>query len=153
MAKVDIILVKNVEGLGAESDEVTVAAGYARNYLIPYGLAVPSTMATKRQREVLRKRREEREAHERDQARVLDESLKNLIVMVRVKSGEDGRLFGSVTSQDIANSLKKDYELELDRHKIKLPNPIKELGDHEVEVHLHHDFHSRLQVKVLPEND
>lgn len=149
MAKVDIILVKNVVGLGGESDEVTVAAGYARNYLIPHGMAVVSTSATKRQREALKKRRMEREEQELSHSKVLDESLKNLIVMIRVKSGEDGRLFGSVTSSDIAQSLLKDYELELDRHKIKLPNAIKTLGDHIVEVHLHHEITTSLQVKVL----
>lgn len=153
MAKIDIILVKNVDGLGAESDEVTVAAGYARNYLIPYGMAVLSTGATKRQREVLRQRRAVREAEELKHAKILDESLKNLLVMIRVKAGEDGKLFGSVTSSDIAKTLTKDFELELDRHKIHISEPIKELGDHEVEVKVHPEIHTKLQIKVLPEEN
>lgn len=153
MAKVDIILIKSVEGLGAESDEVTVAAGYARNYLIPYGFAVQSTLASKRQREVLSKRREEREAQELGQARVLDDSLKNFVVLINAKAGEDGKLFGSVTSSDIADSIKKNAELELDRHKIKIASPIKELGDHEVDVHLHPQVTTKLQVRVMPEDN
>lgn len=152
MAKLDIILVKNVDGLGAESDEVTVAAGYARNYLIPHGMAVLSTGATKRQREVLKQRRAEREAEEMNHAKMLDESLKNLFVHIRVKAGEDGKLFGSVTSSDIAKTLSKDFELELDRHKIHISEPIKELGDYEVEVKLHPEIHSKLQLKVVSEN-
>lgn len=152
MAKLDIILVKNVDGLGAESDEVTVAAGYARNYLIPHGMAVLSTGATKRQREALKQRRAEREAAELKEAKVLDESIKNLIVLIRVKAGEDGKLFGSVTSSDISKSLAKDFELELDRHKINIPEPIKELGDFDVEVKLHPEIHSKLQLKVVAED-
>lgn len=151
MAKIDVILVKNVDGLGSESDEVTVAAGYARNYLIPHGMAVLSTGATKRQREVLQQRREIREQEELSHAKMLDESLKNLIVMIRSKAGEDGKLFGSVTASDIAKTLAKDFELELDRHKIHIPSPIKELGEYEVDVKLHPKFHTKLQLTVIAE--
>src|SRR5256884_2874003 len=106
MAKTEVILTNNVIGLGAESDHVKVAAGYARNYLLPEGLAIPVTGANKRRLEALRQRRAEREAHELNTMTELSKSLAKLIAVVTVKTGEDGKMFGTVTSGMIADQLK-----------------------------------------------
>src|SRR5512139_2700456 len=106
MPKTEVILTQQVAGLGAESDHVKVSAGYARNYLIPQGLAVPLTGANKRRLEVLRQRRAEREAHEFNTMNDLAKSVSKLTALIKVKTGEDGKLFGSVTAGMIADQLK-----------------------------------------------
>ncbi|HRT58777.1 MAG TPA: 50S ribosomal protein L9 [Candidatus Paceibacterota bacterium] len=148
MAKTEVILTHNIVGLGAESDQVKVAAGYARNYLFPKGLAIPLTAANKRRLEVLRQRRAEREAHELNTMTELAKSISKLICLISVKTGEDGKMFGTVTSGMIADQLKTQFDITLDKKKIHLESPIRSLGDHEVELHLHPDVKSTLKVRV-----
>ena len=148
MAKTEVILTHNIVGLGGESDQVKVAAGYARNYLIPQGLAVPLTATNKRRIEALRQRRAEREAHELNTMTDLAKSLSKLICVVTVKTGEDGKMFGTVTSGLIADQLKTQFDVTLDKRKIYLEHPIRALGDHEVELRLHSDVTTTLKVRV-----
>lgn len=148
MAKTELILLKNVVGLGGEADQVKVAPGYARNFLIPHGLAIPLTGANKRRLEVLRQRRAEREAHELNTMSELGRTLAQVNLLVKVKTGEDGKMFGAVTAGTIADELKNQYEAAVERKKIHLPHPIKTLGDHEVELRLHPQVHVTLKVKV-----
>src|SRR4029078_3426035 len=98
MPKTEVILTSNIVGLGAESDHVKVAAGYARNYLFPQGLAIPVTAANKRRLEALRQKRAEREAHELNSMTELSKSMSKVVLIIRVKTGEDGKMFGSVTA-------------------------------------------------------
>src|SRR2546421_571162 len=102
MAKTEVILTHNVIGLGAESDQVKVAAGYARNYLFPQGLAIPLSGANKRRLEALRQRRAEREAHDLNAMTELSKSISKLVCVISVKTGDDGKMFGTVTSGMIA---------------------------------------------------
>jgi large subunit ribosomal protein L9 len=148
MAKTEVILTHNIVGLGAESDQVKVAAGYARNYLFPQGLAIPLTSANKRRIESLRQRRAEREAHELNTMTELAKSLSKLICLLSVKTGEDGKMFGTVTSGMIADQLKTQFDVSLDKRKIHLDQPIRALGDHEIELRLHHDVVTTLKVRV-----
>ncbi|HRT08074.1 MAG TPA: 50S ribosomal protein L9 [Candidatus Paceibacterota bacterium] len=148
MAKTEVILTHNIVGLGAESDQVKVAAGYARNHLFPKGLAIPLTAANKRRLEVLRQRRAEREAHELNTMTELAKSISRLICLITVKTGDDGKMFGTVTSGMIADQLKNQFDITLDKKKIHLESPIRSLGDHEVELHLHPDVKSTLKVRV-----
>ena len=148
MAKLDVILTHNIVGLGGESDQVKVAAGYARNYLFPHGYAVPVTQANKRQIEALKKRRAEREAHELNTMTELAKSVSKLICVVKVKTGDDGKMFGAVTSGTIADELKNQFDISLDKKKIHIEKPIKTLGEHEIELRLHPDVHSTLKVRV-----
>lgn len=148
MAKTDVILIHNVTGLGAESDQVKVAAGFARNYLFPQGLAIPLTRANKRQLEALSKRRSEREAKELNTMTDLANTLSKLTLLIKVKTGEDGKMFGSVTAGTIADELNHQYDAHMDKRKIHLKEPIKTLGEHEVPLHLHHDVNCTLKVKV-----
>src|ERR1041384_7856240 len=157
MAKTEVILTHNVIGLGGESDQVKVAAGYARNYLLPQGLAIPVTGANKRRLEALRQRRAEREAHELNTMTDLAKSVSKLICLITVKTGEDGKMFGTVTSGMIADQLKTQFDITLDKKKIHLEQPIRALGDHEVELRLHADVTSKLKLRVesstpLPES-
>src|SRR5262249_34960521 len=148
MPKTEVILTHNIVGLGAESDQVKVAAGYARNYLLPQGLAIPLTSANKRRLEALKQRRAQREADELNHMNELSRSLAKLIAVVTVKTGEDGKMFGSVTAGTIADQLKTQFDVVLDKKKIHLEHPIRTLGEHEVELRLHHDVVTRLKVRV-----
>src|SRR5215510_9684295 len=148
MAKTEVILTHNVVGLGGESDHVKVAAGYARNYLFPQGLAIPVTGANKRRLEVLMQRRAERESHELNTMTDLAKSLSKLVCVVTVKTGEDGKMFGSVTNGMIADQLKTQFEVSLDKKKIHLEHPIRALGEHEIELRLHADVVTTLKVRV-----
>lgn len=148
MARTEVILTSNIVGLGAESDHVKVAAGYARNYLIPHGLAIPLTSANKRRIEVLRQRRAERESHELNTMTELGKSISKLIAVVHVKTGDDGKMFGSVTAGTIADQLKTQFDITLDKRKIHLEKPIHALGEYEVELHLHPDVTTSMKVRV-----
>src|SRR3954451_119479 len=152
MPKTEVILTHNIVGLGAESDQVKVAAGYARNYLYPQGLAIPVTGTNKRRLEVLRQRRAEREAHEFNTMSELAKSISKLTAVIKVKTGEDGKLFGSVTSGAIADELKHQFDITLDKKKIHLEHPIRTLGDHDIELRLHADVHTTLKVRIESAN-
>jgi len=148
MAKTEVILTHNIVGLGGESDQVKVAAGYARNYLYPQGLAIPVTGTNKRRLESLKQRRAEREAHELNTMTELSKSLSKLICVISVKTGEDGKMFGTVTTGMIADQLKTQFDVSLEKRKIQLDLPIRTLGEHEVSLRLHHDVNTTLKVRV-----
>src|SRR6266404_8220766 len=148
MAKTEVILTHNIVGLGGESDQVKVAAGYARNYLYPQGFAIPVTGANKRRLEVLKQRRGEREAHDLNTMTDLAKSLSKLVCVITVKTGEDGKMFGTVTAGMIADQLKTQLDVTLDKKKIHLETPIRNLGEHDVELRLHQDVAATLKVRV-----
>ena len=152
MAKTEVILTHNIVGLGAESDQVKVAAGFARNFLFPQGLAIPLTGANKRRLEVLRQRRAEREAHEFNTMNELAKSVSKLLCLITVKTGEDGKMFGTVTSGMIADQLKTQFDVSLDKKKIHLETPIRSVGEFEVELRLHQEVAGKLKVRVESSN-
>jgi large subunit ribosomal protein L9 len=146
--KTEVILTHNIVGLGGESDQVRVAAGYARNYLFPQRLAVPLTQSNKRQIEALRRRRAEREAHEFNTMSELAKGVSKLTCVIKVKAGEDGKMFGSVTAGMIADELKHQFDIVLDKRKIHLEHPLRSIGEYEIELHLHADVKGTLKVRV-----
>jgi len=152
MAKIEVILTHNIIGLGGESDQVKVAAGYARNYLYPQGLAIPLTGANKRRLEALRQRRAEREAHDLNTMTELAKSISKLVCLISIKTGEDGKMFGTVTTGMIADQLKTQFDISLDKRKIHLEQPIRTLGEHEVELRLHADVTTTMKVRVESSN-
>lgn len=152
MSKTEVILIKNVVGLGAETDLVKVAPGYARNYLLPRGLAIPQTAANKRRLESLKQRRAEREAHELNAMSEIGRSLAKLTLQLKVKTGEDGKMFGGITAGLIADELKNQFEAVVDKRKIHIEHPIRTLGDHEVELRLHSDVVVQLKVHIESSN-
>lgn len=148
MAKTEVILTQHIVGLGAESDQVAVAAGYARNFLIPQGMAIPLTGANKRRLESLRQRRAEREAHELNTMSELAASISKITLKITVKTGADGKMFGAVTGGTIADELKHQCDVSIDRRKIHLEAPIRSLGEHEVELRLHADVNAKLKLQI-----
>lgn len=146
-----VILKQDVKGLGKEESLVEVNDGYARNFLLPRGLAVEATpgnlnvMKTKKAAEKAKKDRE------LAQARALAEKLKTVAVTIKAKSGENGKLFGSITGKDIADKLKSDFKLDIDRKKLVLPEAIKALGTSEIEVKLYPEVSAKLTVKIEAE--
>lgn len=133
-----IILREEVEKLGRIGDVVKVADGYGRNYLIPRGMAVPATEANKKMVEQQKQAFLRRAAKEKSEMEQLGQMLQTVTLTFRAKAGENDQLFGSVTSQDIAEALEKQ-NYTLDRRKIQLEHPLKTLGDHKVPVRLHRD--------------
>jgi large subunit ribosomal protein L9 len=146
--KTEVILTHNIVGLGGESDNVKVAAGYARNYLFPQSLAIPLTRANKRQIEALKQRRAEREAHEFNTMSELAKGVSKLICVIKVKAGEDGKMFGSVTAGMVADELKHQFDIALDKRKIQLEHAIRNLGEYEVELNLHAEVKGTLKVRI-----
>jgi len=148
MPSTEIILTENVPGLGAEADVVKVRRGYARNYLLPRGKAYEVTPATLRELDNLKKKRAEREARELNDAEELSRRIGKLHVTFTLATGESGKAFGSITAQDIVTRLKNELGADIDRHKIVLEHPIKNTGEHEVSIKLHHDVVTKFKFQV-----
>ena len=152
MAKTNVILIKNVEGLGAESDQVNVATGFARNYLLPQGLAIPLTQGNERHLEALRKQRQERELQEAKDAKELAAGFKQLMLIIKAKTGDNGKMYGSVTPSNIVDELKQQFDVKIERKKLHIDEPIRSIGDHNVELRLHSDVSTTLKVRVESSN-
>lgn len=140
----------DVDGLGLEGHVVKVSAGYARNFLMPRKLAVPVTRAALKRLEKNKVERETRQQRDLEAAQTLAETLGQLSLTLTVKVGENDKLFGSVTASDIAVALKAQGH-ELDRHRILLPEPLRELGVFSVKVRLHPQVDATLKVWVVGE--
>jgi large subunit ribosomal protein L9 len=152
MAHTKILLREDVDDLGARGEIVRVRAGYARNYLLPRKLAVEATAGNVKGIESERTALLKKEAHERSTAEAQSRQMESLLLEFKRKAGEQGLLYGSVTSMDVTEALKqKGYEI--DRHRIHLREPIKRLGDFTVPVRLHREVTIELKVKVVPEGE
>lgn len=143
-----VILKEDVKTLGKKGKVCEVSDGYARNFLIPRGLAMEATqgnvqdLAHKQKQEDMRKQKEKQEALD------LCEKIKTLDIIIKVKVGEKGRLFGSVTNKEIADVLDKEYKLKLDKRKIEVKESIKGLGEFPVTVKLHSEVTANLSIKI-----
>ena len=143
-----VILKEDVKGSGRKEDMVNVSDGYARNFLFPRGLAVEANssniniMNTKKEAEKSKKDRE------LIHAKALADKLKSITVIIKTKAGENGKLFGSITTKDIADKLKSGFNLDIDKKKLVLHDAIKSLGTTEVEIKLYTDVTAKLMVKV-----
>jgi len=143
-----VVLRDDVENLGCKGDLVDVADGYARNYLVPKGLAIKAGKGVAKQAESMRRNRSVRETREREAANAVASRISGRAIELKVRAGEGGKLFGSVTSADLADAVLAQTGAEIDRRKIALDEPIKEIGDVEVAVRLHADVTALLQVSV-----
>jgi large subunit ribosomal protein L9 len=146
---VKVVLREDVENLGRKGDLLEVADGYARNFLVPRGLAMKATAGGVRQAEAMRRNREAREVRDRAHAEALAQKLAAMRIEVKARAGEGGKLFGSVTAADIADAVLAQAEVELDRRRIGLADPLKELGPAEVPVRLHTDVEAVISVEVV----
>ncbi len=144
----EVILKEDVANLGHRGDVVKVADGYGRNFLLPRKLALQATLANKAVIDQMKSAAARRSATEKTQAEELVAKLEPLVLTFTRKSGENGQLFGSVTSSDIAGEL-ENKGFEIDRRKIHLAEPLKALGNYEVAVKLHREVTAHIKVKVL----
>jgi large subunit ribosomal protein L9 len=148
MAVTEIILKENIPGLGAEADIVKVRKGYARNHLVPTGKAYEVTPANLKRLSLLKTKRAEREAKELNDADEFSRKISKVKLEFILETGETGKAFGSVTAKDIEDKLKAEHDITIDRHRIELERPIKETGEREVTVKLHHEVTATLKIEV-----
>lgn len=144
-----IVLREDVENLGHKGDLLEVADGYARNYLVPRGLALKASKGIVKQAEAMRRSRDAREARDRAGAEEVAARLTGAKIEIQARAGEGGKLFGSVTANDLADAVLTQTGVELDRRKIDLAEPLKELGAADVTVRLHPEVSATLQVEVV----
>ncbi|MBI3732768.1 MAG: 50S ribosomal protein L9 [Chloroflexi bacterium] len=149
--QVKVLLTQDVDKLGKAGEVRRVARGYARNFLIARGLAVVPTEGAMRHVEMHTKARGKQEAKLQDEAKQLAEKMNASPLEFKAKVGEQGRLFGSITSQDIADALGQKLNLEIDRRKIELAEPLKQAGDHQVTIRLHGEVSAVVNIKIVPE--
>jgi large subunit ribosomal protein L9 len=145
-----IILQKEVQKLGGPGDVVDVADGYARNFLIPRGLAAPASKGAVRHADRLRQTHEKRTRADLEAAQAMAERLTAVSLRVPAKAGEDGRLFGSITVQHLAEEIEKVVGVPIDRRHL-IAEPIRSIGTHEVTVHLHPEVNATVTVEVVPQ--
>lgn len=142
-----IILLQDVKGQGKKGELKNVSEGYARNFLIKNNMAVEATKSNLKQLELKKKGEEKRAEEEHHDAIALQKEIEALTVELKAKSGEGGRLFGSITSKQIAEAL-KGKKIKVDKRKIELGEPIRTLGYTDVPIKLHHDVTATLKVHV-----
>lgn len=144
-----VILLKDIKGTGKAGDVVKVKDGYARNLLIPQGLAEPATEGNMKSLEKARALQEEKYNKDKGEALLMKEKLALAVVVITTKGGEGGRLFGSITSMDIQEELKKQHNILIDKKKMLLEAPIKQVGEYEIPVKLFPEVTGSLYVKVV----
>ena len=143
-----VVLRDDVESLGKKGDLVDVADGYARNYLVPRGLAMKATRGVVQQAEAMRRNRDAREVRDRQAAEALVPQLAAKRIEVKARAGEGGKLFGSVTTTDIVAAVQAQTGIDLDRRKLGHHEAIKSVGTHEVPVQLHADVKFQITLEV-----
>ena len=146
-----VILNKDVKGTGKAGDVVKVSDGYARNMLIPKGLATEATQGNIRHLEKQKAIAAEKKAEEKAAAKEKAEKIGNLTVTIKTKAGDGGKIFGSITSKDIAEGLKSQHGIEVDKKKIQLSSPIKQTGEMSVDIKLYSEVSAELKVKIEAE--
>lgn len=146
-----VILNSDVDNLGRKGDVVEVAAGYARNFLLPRRLALFATKGAVRQAEQMQRARREREARERAGAEELAQKIGEAALKISAKAGDEGHLFGSVTTSDIAEKLSEVIGQEVDRRRVELAEPIRSVGVHGFSVRLHPQVEVAGSIEVVPE--
>jgi large subunit ribosomal protein L9 len=145
-----IILMEDVPALGRRGEVREVANGYARNYLLPQKLALPATPGNLQNLDHLKRQRERAEQKVREAAQAAADRVASLTLAVGTRASEDGRLFGSVSAQDVVEFLGRN-QLAVEKRRVMLEEPIKALGDYDVPIRLHHDVTATLKVSVTRE--
>ncbi|NLY45941.1 MAG: 50S ribosomal protein L9 [Tissierella sp.] len=146
-----VILLKDVKDLGKAGELVNSKTGYARNFLFPKGLAIEATPANLKQWEEEQEKMEAKRQKEKEEALELKAKIEKITVELKGKGGEGGRLFGSITSKDIADKLKKQYKLDIDKKKIELKDNIKSAGVTNVDIRVYPEITANLKVNVVIE--
>jgi len=144
-----VVLRDDVEKLGLKGDIVDVADGYARNFLVPRGLAIRAEAGVVRQADAMRRNRAAREQRDREAAQAVADRLGGRTLSITARAGEGGKLFGSITAADIVAAVQEQLGVEIDRRRLTLDEPLKELGEVELPVRLHTDVVATLTVDVV----
>ncbi|MBR4577390.1 MAG: 50S ribosomal protein L9 [Clostridia bacterium] len=145
-----VVLLKDVKNMGKRDDILTVSDGYARNFLFPQKLAAEATPGTLKEIERKRAAQDAREEELRAEAQAKAELLKNKVVVLQVKCGEKGRLYGSVTAAEVAEALEKQHGIKADKRKIDIGDPIREVGIREISVWLYSGITTKMKLDVQP---
>jgi len=145
---VQVLLRRDVKGIGRRGDIVTVSSGHARNYLIPNGLAVEATDGAVEQAATVQKSRAVREAADRESARAIATAFAETPLVITAKAGATGKLFGSVTAADIVEAVERQFHVVVERKHVSIEHPIREVGTHSVSVALFADVRGTLNVEV-----
>jgi len=148
---VKVILQEDIKTLGKKGQIIEVKEGYARNYLLPKKLAVEATQGNVKELDRQKKNEEQKAEKEQQAAEKLATQINAVTVTLKVKSGENGKLFGAVTSKDIAENLVKHHKINIDKRKIELSENIKSVGEYDIKIKLHPQVTAELKVKVLAE--
>lgn len=143
-----VILLKDVKGTGKKGEIKEVSDGYARNFLLKKGVAVEANQANMKELDEKSKSKERKALIEYEEAVLLGKQMENVNIQIEVKSGEGGRLFGSITSKEIAEKLKKQKNIDIDKRKILMDEPIRTLGSTLVEIKLHQKVTTKIRVDV-----
>lgn len=145
-----VVLRTDLDNLGRRGDIRDVADGYARNFLLPKGHAIVASPGVEAQAGAMRRARDLRDARDREAAELVARALVPQVIRIPARAGAEGRLFGSVTAADVVDAVARQSGIEIDRRKLRLDEPIKSLGTHEVPVKLHADVEFRVTVEVTP---
>jgi len=148
-----VILKQSIKKIGEVGDIVEVKNGFARNFLIPQGKAISFTEGNFKEIEYLKKKELSKKERELNEAKDLAKKLSEIFLEIKVKAGKEGKLFGSITSKDIAGILLNEHNVELDRKKIDLKEPLKKLGIHEVPVNLYKEVIPQIKVNLIAESE
>ena len=145
-----LVLRSDVNGLGKRGDIIDVADGYARNSLIPDGQAIPATPKIEHQAQAMRRSRDVKDARDREGAEAVARKLVPMVIKIPARAGAEGRLFGSVTTQDVVEAVQQQAAVTLDRRRLTTEEAIRSIGVHEVGVRLHPEVEFRITVEVVP---
>lgn len=145
-----VVLRSDLERVGKRGDILDVADGYARNFLIPQGLAIPATDGIEQQAASMRRARDLRDAKDREGAEAIARKLVPMVITISARAGSEGKLFGSVTPSDVVGAVESQAGVELDRHRIVAAEPIRSVGTHEVGVRLHPEVQFQITIEVVP---
>jgi large subunit ribosomal protein L9 len=151
MANSDILLLEALKGLGSEGDTLSVRAGYARNFLFPRKLAIPVDQGNRKQIESLKIAKEKRIAEELEASKSLAEKIEQINISIAVKTGDNGKMFGSVTSADILTRLAEE-SIALEKKQLNVTQPIKDLGSHKIQVKLSSEIEATFNLEIVSEN-
>ncbi|MCL2619110.1 MAG: 50S ribosomal protein L9 [Defluviitaleaceae bacterium] len=146
-----VILLENVQGVGKKGDLINASDGHARNYLLPRKIAVEATKANMHELETKRKAKEHKDQLELDAARELAASIEGKPISIKVRMGENGKLFGSVTNKEISEELKSQHGLDIDKKRISLSEPIKTSGEKTADIKLHPKVTAALKINISEE--
>ena len=146
-----VILKQDIKGVGKKDQIINAADGYARNYLFPKKLAVPADQGNMNNLKAKKESIEYKKNEDLKEAKILAEKMKKMTLKIKVKAGENGKLFGAVTSKEISETLKKDFNIDVDKKKILLPESIKNSGTTRVDIKLNEGVMANILVMVIPE--